>query len=134
MMYDITWEASGFTQDKTIIDREYNKAEIGALIADHTTIGETPEHIRSILGGYITEDDAQSTRERHVFVCVRMRCRYETVAEAENFPPEDLLNQIAEAMGRNAQGEIALSLEDGPWQVSSAEPIEDCAMRERPPR
>lgn len=127
MLFDITWEAAGFTKNRAIIDTEISQAEARETTEDLAQQKKLPENIRAIRGAYITEDDGQSGSNRRVFLCVRFCARFDSERRAfSSEPPIDALEKISEMLGGDS-----LSLE-GDWQVASVDQVETYVDRDAP--
>lgn len=132
-IFKATWEASGHTDDSSIVDKEIS--DEFALGFTQTSIQENlfPPHIKALVRGFITADDEQGKSDIHVFVGVSMNVDVADEAALEKLPvPEDLLTKISDQMCLNDNGEMVVSLEPGSWILADFEEIEIVAENTPP--
>lgn len=125
-LFEVTYEATGYVQDKSLLDAECT--EDAARGFTDTCLAERtfPPGVQAVVKGHIAADDGfDDDDDIRVFVSVTLRQEAPSGAAIESMPlPEDLLTKVADLMGADQTGEVALSLEDHSWEVTEVEEVE----------
>ena len=133
MKFKVTYEASGFTNSKNLADQEFTEQEAKGFTEVSLSEGTFPKNVLAVLGGHISEDDAQGNADIHVFACVDLLIEAESQDEAEYMrPPAELLTKVSDLMSSG----FDLDLEAYSWELTEVQDpeneVEDChAPRER---
>lgn len=117
--FNVTFEACGFTRCKQLVGATLSAAD--ALAFSQNTL---PDSVVAVKGAYITDDDGQDDKDIHVFASVTLTVRTHNYAAAEKLsPPENFLNQIAESLGKDADGTLVLDLDEHSWETTDVEAV-----------
>lgn len=121
--FEVTFESTGFTNSKSILDATCSEQEAKAINEAIAATGGFPAGIVGVVRGYITPDDGQGSRDIKVFASVTLlvEAASEDAAEAIE-APETVLTKVTDLMGRDKSGENVLELEEHAWEVVQAEP------------
>jgi hypothetical protein len=117
MAYEVTFEATGFTDDRGMTNNEFSEVQAAEFTDEARAKGTLPAGVLAVKKGYIAEDDGQGDTDIHVFVSVTLLVDAATEAAAESFvPPEGLLNQIGYLMAGDTD-DCILDLDEHSWEV-----------------
>lgn len=119
-VHAVTYECIGFTDDRTVCDREMSEHE--ALAFSEVAIAEKtlPTFVRGVVGARISEDDGQGNDSIKVFVMVTLLIEAdEETIEKQFKPPSHLLSRIADVM-IGEDGNCPIAMEDS-WHVLEIE-------------
>lgn len=120
--FNVTFESSGYTQDKSILDATCSEQEAQGFNETDKAEGDFPAGIIAVVKGYITPDDGQGDSDIRVFASVTLLIEADSEAKAEAMdPPEDLLTKVADMMGKDFTGHCVLELEEHAWEVVEVE-------------
>ena len=129
MKFKATFEASGFTNQKDLVDQKCTEEQARDFTEASRYDGTFPKNVLAVLGGHITDDDNQGESNIHVFVCVDLLIDVESEDLAERMkPPEDLLAKIADLMSTDFE----LDLEAHSWEVTEVQVQPEQTKQSRP--
>jgi len=115
MQYKVSFEATGFTNSQ-LAGKEFTEHEAKGFTETSLAEGTFPKNVLAVLGGHISEDDAQGKSDIHVFVCIDLLVEAESEGKADRMtPPEDLLTKISDLMSSG----FDLDLESHSWEVQN---------------
>ncbi len=124
MRFEVTFEATGFANDRSVLDNEFSEDEACGFTEVALAEKTLPAGVIAVKSGYISSDDGQGKSDIHVFVGVVLLIEADTESDAERFsPPEDLLNRIADLIG-GEEGECKLDLEVHSWEVTETSQVQ----------
>lgn len=121
MKFKVTFEATGFTNDREMLSESGSFLESVALGITEglRSSGKLPYNVLGVADGYISEDDAQGDTDIHVFVGVVLLVEAATEAAAESFaPPEEMLNWLAYFIAGAGTARQGLDLDEHSWEVT----------------
>lgn len=127
--FDLTFEATGFTLDANVACAAMDAAAVDGFNDTMSSENGFPAGVQRVLKAYVSEDDNQTSDDRHVFVCVTLRVEANSLIEAESMiPPKGLLTRLADFLGQDASGNNALDLEAHSWELTDSEPAQPASL------
>lgn len=128
--FHVTYEATGFTNDPSILDATCSPMAAEGFTEVAQREGTLPQGVLGVVEGYIAPDDDQGDTDIRVFASVTLLIDARSAQAAERMPPpEGILTRVADMMGTTEDGSVALELEAHSWQAVDCGAAPEASLR-----